>query len=282
VEVPKKLRSHNNSPRRNETSFFTAGYSRALDKVCDNEIKYIMVAASAIDQYNNIDATKATKQYGIKKGLELFGNDGVGAVLKELKQIHSRKVMEPVLPSELPPDIWAKALPYLMFLKRKRCGKVKGRGCADGRRQREFISKAEASSPTVSLQALMISCLIDAIEERFVITCDIPGAFLQTDMPDDEEDIYIRLDGTMAELLCKLDPEKYKPCMIRKGNKVVLFTKAKKAIYGTLKAALLFWQKLTGVLVSWGFEFNPYDQCTMNKVVKGHQVTICWHLDVAL
>lgn len=122
-------------------------------------------------------------------------------------------------------------------------------------------------SPTVSLYALMISCLIDAVEERCVVTCDIPGAY--------DEIVYIRLDGTMAELLCKLDPKLYKPCLVKQGKKLVLYAQAKKAIYGTLKAALLFWKKLSKTLSSWGFEFNPYDACTMNKVIDNRQATIC-------
>ena len=41
------------------------------------------------------------------------------------------------------------ALKYLMFLKQKRCGKIKGRGCADGRKQRVYKTKEETSSPTI-------------------------------------------------------------------------------------------------------------------------------------
>ena len=66
-----------------------------------------------------------------------------------------------------------------MFLKRKRSGKMKGRGCADGRPQRDYITKEESSSHTVSLYALMGSCVMDALDDRRVITVDIPGAFLQ-------------------------------------------------------------------------------------------------------
>jgi hypothetical protein len=54
-------------------------------------------------------------------------------------------------PSELSKIIRCEALNYLMFLKRKRCGKIKARGCADRRPQREYISKDESSSPTVSI-----------------------------------------------------------------------------------------------------------------------------------
>ena len=28
-----------------------------------------------------------------------------------------------------------------------------------------------------------------------------------------------------------------------------------------------------------GFELNPYDPCVSNKMVDGHQLTICWHVD---
>ena len=62
------------------------------------------------------------------------------------------------------------ALGYLMFLKRERNGKIKGQGCADGRPQREYISKKESSLPTVSIYALFGSCVIDALDERSVIT----------------------------------------------------------------------------------------------------------------
>ena len=72
----------------------------------------------------------------------------------------------------------------------KRCGKLKARGCADGRPQREYITKEESSSPTVSLYALMGSCVMDAMEEHNVITIDIPGAFLQGEWPQDEQPRY--------------------------------------------------------------------------------------------
>jgi hypothetical protein len=60
-------------------------------------------------------------------------------------------------PSEVNREIRFRALNYLMFLKRKRCGKIKARGYADGRPQREYISKDESSSPTVSIYALITS-----------------------------------------------------------------------------------------------------------------------------
>ena len=89
-------------------------------------------------------------------------------------------------PKYLNRDLAKKALPYLMFLKRKQSSKIKARGCADGRSQRDFISKKETRYPTVSIYALMCSCAIDAIEGRRVVMCDIPGAFMQSDWPKKE------------------------------------------------------------------------------------------------
>jgi hypothetical protein len=37
-----------------------------------------------------------------------------------------------------------------MFLKEKRCGTIKGRGCADGRPQRDYMTKDKTASPTVA------------------------------------------------------------------------------------------------------------------------------------
>ena len=60
---------------------------------------------------------------------------------------------------------------------------------------------------------------------------------------------------------------------------MALYVVLKKALYGTLRAALLFWKKLTSKLKEWGFESNPYDFCVMNKTINGKQCTALWHVD---
>ena len=68
------------------------------------------------------------------------------------------------------------ALQYLIFLKQKRDGKIKGRGCANGRKKCAYMNKDKASVPTIATNALLLACLIDAIEGWDVATVDIPGA----------------------------------------------------------------------------------------------------------
>lgn len=88
---------------------------------------------------------------------------------------------------EVTKEVTSKALGYLMFIKRKLCGKVKARGCCDGWLQRLYISKEESSLPTVSAHALMALCLMDAMKRRKVVTINLPGVFLQADWPEDDK-----------------------------------------------------------------------------------------------
>ena len=88
-----------------------------------------------------------------------------------------------------------------MFLKGKQSGKMKGRECANSRAQQEYITKEESSSPTVSLYAIMGSCLMDTIDNKKVITVDIPGAFLLGDWPQDKHPGYIMFEGIMVNMI---------------------------------------------------------------------------------
>ena len=46
-------------------------------------------------------------------------------------------------------DVRKEALNLITMIKEKRDGRVKARACADGRKQRKYISKEEVSSPTM-------------------------------------------------------------------------------------------------------------------------------------
>jgi hypothetical protein len=120
----------------------------------------------------------ATAQMSMNKGLKLFGEAGIEAVRSEMAQLYDLKVMKPVHSRELTPEERREALAYLMFLKRKRCGKVKGHGCADGRKQRRYTDRADAASPTVATEAVFLMAVIDALENRDVAVVDIPGTLL--------------------------------------------------------------------------------------------------------
>ena len=86
----------------------------------------------------------------MKVVIKELGDVGLDDVHKDMKQIHNCGVPIPVEPCKLSSVSKATALEYLMFLKMKLYGRVKGRGCADGRSQWDYTHKYESISPTVS------------------------------------------------------------------------------------------------------------------------------------
>ena len=139
-------------------------------------------------------------QYSTKQVLKVFVKKGEDEVQKELQQFHDRRVVEPKKPQDLSYEQRIRSLAYLMFLKLKIDEvRIKGRGCADGRKQRDWLSKEDTPSPTMSTEGPILSCMIDTMEGRYVATADIPGAFLQTKY--DKGDIHIKLEGDMVNLI---------------------------------------------------------------------------------
>ena len=58
-----------------------------------------------------------------------------------------------------------------------------------------------------------------------------------------------------------------------------MYVRLSKALYGILRAALLFYKRLRKDLEDMGFKINPYDPCVANMLVNGVQCTVCWHVD---
>ena len=218
-----------------------------------------------------------TPQMSLKAGLRTFGNDGIKAVEKEMRQLHDREVMIPVNKKSLTPEQRREALAYLMFLKRKRCGKINGRGCTDGRKQRAYITREDSTAPTVSTEAVFLTAVIDALENRDVAVLDVPGAFMQADI---DELVHVRFTGEMVKMLLQIDEQMYREYVVVERGEQVMYMELLKALYGTLCAARLFWQKLSKQLIDvWGFVPNKYDDCVVNKEINGKQMTVVWHVD---
>ena len=136
------------------------------------------------------------------------------------------------------------SLSDMMFLKLKSDDvTIKGRGCTDGRKHQDWISKEDTSSPTLYSKGLILLCMTDEMEGWEVATVDIPGAFLQTDY--DKEDIHIKQEGDMVTLLEEIKPEycKYFIYTDKHGMRG-MYEESKKAIYGNLEASLMFWGNL--------------------------------------
>ncbi len=105
-----------------------------------------------------------------------------------------------------------------MFLKEKRDGKIKARTVAGGNKQRDYISKEDSSLPTVATESVLLSCIIDAEEERDVAVIDIPNAFIQTRIEDEADMAIIKIRGFLVDMLVEIAPEVYKSYYGQKGG----------------------------------------------------------------
>ena len=103
--------------------------------------------------------------------------------MKELDQLHKRNCFSPIDINMLTPDEQKKAQNGIMLVTEKRDKSIKGRLVYDGSKTQDWVSREEAASPTVLLESLFITSVIDAKESRDIMTCDIPNAFIQAHMP---------------------------------------------------------------------------------------------------
>ena len=216
-------------------------------------------------------------QLTARRGIQKYGQRAVDAIKSECEQMNNKRVFIPKKYHELTSAQRRRAMRAITMVEEKKTGTIKGRTVADGSMQRIYIDAAEAASPTVTTEAVLITCAIEAAEHRVVAVTDISGAFLQADMDDVVHVVY---ENEMVDLMIETD-EKYKKYVYTtKTGKRLLYVQLKKAMYGCMKSARLFWNNLSSYLVKeMNFKLNPYDSCVANKEINGKQCTIIWHVD---
>ena len=130
---------------------------------------------------------------------------------------------------------------------------------ADGIKHRSYdgYEKSDGSSPTVMADSMYLMGTIAAFEERAQGIMDAANAFLHA---DNDEDVLMILRVKLAELLVKVDPSMYREYVTTSKKGVsMLYVKLDKALYGMLRASLLFYNKIRRDLDEMGFVINPYD-----------------------
>jgi hypothetical protein len=208
----------------------------------------------------------------VKKGVQTIGEPAILSIMKEMNQLHEKKVFHPVSYGGLDRRMRGKLIRSHLFLKKKRDGRLKSRLVADGSMQ-ERSSSVDTSSPTVSTDALFLSLAIDAHERRHVTTVDIEGAYLHADMTSD---VVVELDPVLSAVLVQIDPSYVRFMTPREGK---LYVKLDKALYGCVESAKLFYDHISKTLTDYGYRVNPYDPCVFNKEVYGAQSTVTIHVD---
>ena len=84
-----------------------------------------------------------------------------------------------------------------------------------------------------------------------------------------EPRVIMKLRGLTVDILLNKYPAIYKDYVIEINGKKVLYVEVTKAIYGQLRASLLWYKKFRRDLESHDFEFNKYAPCVANKLIQG-------------
>jgi hypothetical protein len=188
------------------------------------------------------------QQYLLNKGLKIFGQKERDASKKEMDQLHRRSCFTPKSIANMTQLELRKAQQALMFLGEKRDGTVKGRMVYNGKPTREWLSREDSASLTAALESIMLTAVIDAHEERAIMTCDILNAFIQALIPevkDGDERVMMKITGVLVDMLVELNPELHGPYVVYERNirNKVLYVQVMRAIYGMLEAAILWYKK---------------------------------------
>ena len=130
----------------------------------------------------------------------------------------------------------------MMLLAEKNSREIKGRCVYKGNGTRNWLTREDTSSPTASLGAIFVTCVIDDYEGRDVMSLDIPNAFIQTMMPKDANSrVMMKITGLLVDMLIELDP-RYWDYVVKENGKRVIYVRVLRAIYGMLEASMLWYK----------------------------------------
>ena len=237
------------------------------------------ILEGARDQINMVKEIDIQREYGfhlsVKQALRRMREPAMKAIVKELTALDHKGTFIPVSTNQVPRN--TKIIPSFMFLKEKylpsgEFEKLKARLVAGGNLQeRELYS--DISSPTISTNSVFILAALAAKERRYIATCDIGNAYLNADISDIP--VYMRMDSNLAEILAMINPI-YQEFMTKDNTLIV---KLRKALYGCIESAKLWYNNISETIKNIGFNTNPYDACVFNMSKDGVQCTIGIHVD---
>ena len=125
------------------------------------------------------------------------------------RQLNDRVVFEPISVNEMKTLERKRATESLIFLNENIEITIKARMCSNGSTQRAYILRKEATISTKALEDIITTGVIDAGQERDVMTLDTPNAFLQTDIALDGDNIIINIRGKFVDILIEICPVVY-------------------------------------------------------------------------
>ena len=225
----------------------------------------------------NLTAQKAKDMYGAQNVTD--------SMLAEITQQVQMEVWELCKKQHLSSDAIKRIIPCSLFLKEKLLpdgsfDKLKARLVAGGHRQDTSLYD-DVSSPTVNLTTLYTILAIAAHEGHNLTAIDIKGAYLNASLKSVE--VHMKIPPYLARLFVPV----YQHLQNRDISEYLepdgsLIVKIKKALYGLVESARLWYDHLCATLLSIGYKVSHFDRGLFHKDKDNEKSHICLHVDDVL
>ena len=211
------------------------------------------------------------------KALKMYEEKAEEEIKRELQQMIGKQVWKAVDYSKLTLAQRKSIIRSSFFLKEKflpsgAFDKLKGRLVAGGNMQDKTLYGDDISSPTVSISSILMVAAIAAMENRHVVTLDVAGAYLNASL---DAEVFMSIEPRLAKFLIELDPTA--AALTRPDGSLVV--QLRKALYGCVESAKLWYLHIAQTLREDGYIPNPLDPCVFNKGSGKDQTTITLYVD---
>ncbi len=245
-------------------------------------VEYVFATEVLVSTVEYVFATVAGNM-SCEAAIGKHGSVAQKSIEEEMFQFIDRGAFDPVRWTDLSFEQRKRVIPSMMFLKEKHTPegtfeRLKARLVARGDKQDRELYKEDVSASTSSSMSQFSVIAIAAHERRKAVVSDIPGAFLHAPMKEGAEEVFLRIEPVLANMLVNKYPDIFKQYLHKDRKDLVV--KLLRAVYGTIEAARLWLDDLTAELNKHGYVANPFDPCVFNKIDdQGNQCTICLYVD---
>ena len=222
---------------------------------------------------------KGSIQVSAEKAMKLNPAEAYEALKNEIDGMVKKMVWKGVHRRKLPHSVRNQIIRSSAFIKIKKDQatqqeKFKARIVTDGSQQdRTLYDETDISSPTVKLSSIFTLATVAAAFDMEVQSSDVQQAYLNAEMPNN---VYVKLTSLVSKILAKNHPEFAR--FIDDRNQILV--QLKKAQYGCIESAKLWYKKISSVMIKAGFSINPYDQCVFQKTnADGSKIYVALYVD---
>ena len=212
----------------------------------------------------------------VEAAIAKLGKNAIKSIVKEIYQLERKGVFQAVNFKQLSLQERRKIVGTRMFLKEKYKAdgsfeKLKARLVAQ--QFKHLVHVEGPASPTAVTSSIFIMAGLAAREGRAVATVDFPGAYLNAPM---KGTVTVRLNRYLSGVLCDINSD-YRHYICDDG---CLLLQLRRALYGCVESARLWYETLSEKLLGMGFVMNPYDACVFNRTEgDGTQTSLVVHVD---